>query len=291
MFGDGRGGTGLDVRRRAHLERDALVADVRRQSAEHGLTVGTDRDVVGDPHAVPEAVSAAPLDRLPDRRQPERLAGVDREVRVLPLEVLERVEVPRRRVAGLRTRDVEADDPTVPVGHRELGDLPAHGLVPHGREQLPHLDQRPVATSLLLALGEAVSHRLDHLRQRQPLLQVQLGGVADLGVDHAVGRQVEDALARHPPQRLGGLHHPDGVREGLQVALQRPAVRRVDEPAPQRVGVAGRQLMPRLHCQLQDRLGPQTTVEVVVEQHLRCPVDQVSRRHGAIQPARHRSET
>ena len=74
-------------------------------------------DVVDDAHAVPEAVRAAPLDRLPDGRQPERLAGVDGEVEVLAPQVLERVQVPARREAGLGARDVEADHAVVAVTH------------------------------------------------------------------------------------------------------------------------------------------------------------------------------
>ena len=102
-----------------------------------------DGDVVDDPHAVAEPVGAAPLDRLPDRRQPERLAGVDREVGVLPLEVLERVEVAGGRVPRLGAGDVEAGDAAVAPGDRELGDLAGAGLVPHGGEQLA--DDDPAA--------------------------------------------------------------------------------------------------------------------------------------------------
>ena len=40
-----------------------------------------------------------------------------------PLEVLERVEVPGGREAGLGAGDVEADDAAVAVGDGELGDL------------------------------------------------------------------------------------------------------------------------------------------------------------------------
>ena len=81
----------------AHLQRDALVAHVGGQPAEVRYAVGAGGHVVDDPHAVPEPVRAAPLDRLPDRRQPEPLAGVDGEVRVLPLEVL---DASRCRVGG-----------------------------------------------------------------------------------------------------------------------------------------------------------------------------------------------
>jgi len=80
-------------------------------------------DVVDDADAVAEPLGAAPLQRLPDRRQPERLARVDRDVEVLPRHVLERVEVAGRRAAGLGAGDVEPDHADIAVPHRKLGDL------------------------------------------------------------------------------------------------------------------------------------------------------------------------
>ena len=94
--------------------------------------------------------------------------------------------------------------PAVAVGDGELGDLHRAGRVPHRGEQLA--DHDPAAGGGC-ALVEALLHRLDDLVQGEPGAQVLLGGVADLGVDHAVGRQVLDALARHPGQRRRGLHH------------------------------------------------------------------------------------
>ena len=48
------------------------------------------------------------------------------------------------------------------------------------------------------ALVEALLHRGDDLVEGQAAADVLLGGVADLGVDHAVGGQVLDALAGDP---------------------------------------------------------------------------------------------
>src|SRR6476646_5723772 len=100
--------------------------------------------------------SAAPLDRLPDRGQPERLPGVDREVGVLALEVLEGVEVAGGRVARLRTRDVEAGHAAVAPGDGELGDLHRAGLVTHRGQQLAYDDAPAGGRHPLL---EALLHR------------------------------------------------------------------------------------------------------------------------------------
>ena len=75
------------------------------------LAVGSAVDVVDDPHAVAEPLGAAALQRLPDRRQPEAFAGVDRDVEVLPLHVLEGVEV---TVGGLPASAPAMSKPTTP---------------------------------------------------------------------------------------------------------------------------------------------------------------------------------
>ncbi len=265
MLRDRAGRARLDVARRAHLQRDPLVPDVAGELAERGPTGRVDRDVVDDPHAVAEPVGVALLQRLPDRRQPEGLPGVDRVVAALPLHVLEGREVSGGRVARLRPGDVEADDALVTEGHRQLGDLERARGVPHRCQQRDDAD-RPVGA----ALAEALLHGLHHLGQRQVALQVQLGREADLGVDDAVVGQVLRALAGDPHKRVVGLHHPDGVRERRQVARQRPGVRVLLEPPPELLDVGrGQAVVTGLGRQLDDRRRAQPAVEVVVQQHLR----------------------
>ena len=155
--------------------------------------------------------------------------------RVLALEVLERVEVPGGRVAGLGAGDVEAGHAAVAPGDGELGDLAGAGLVPHRGEQLAHRD--PALGPAGHALLEALLDGGDDLVEGQPGGDVLLGRVADLGVDDAVRGQVLDALAGHPGQRGGGLHDRDGVVEGLEVAHQRAGVGHRREPRAQRLRV------------------------------------------------------
>ena len=128
-------GAGVDVRRRAHLERHPAVADEAGQAAEDDLAVGPALDVVDDADAVAEPLGAAELHRLPDRRQPEGLAGVDGDVVVGLGDVAEGVEVAGRRRARLAAGDVEADDAGVAVAQRQLGDLDGVGRGAHGAEQ------------------------------------------------------------------------------------------------------------------------------------------------------------
>ena len=111
VLGDRRAHAGVDVRGRAQLEAGRAGrgrTTARRPSCSSPGGAG---DVVDDAHTVTEPLGAAVLHRLPDRRQPERLAGVDGGVEVLAHHVLERVEVagragsrPRRRRCRTRPR-------------------------------------------------------------------------------------------------------------------------------------------------------------------------------------------
>ena len=106
----------------------------------------------------------------------------------------------------------------------------------------------PASAASRLPCGEAVDHRLDDVLDREALGRRQLRREAHLGVHDAVGGQVEGALAGHPVDRLGPLHHADGVRERLQVLHQRPGVGRLPEPAAEarrRRRPAGRGSRPR----------------------------------------------
>src|SRR6476620_298107 len=84
MLADGRHSSGLHIGGRAHLERDLLIENVRREVAEHLapafvlLNVGDDRDAMTDP------IRAAHLHGFPDGLAALGLAGMNRVVRTLP---------------------------------------------------------------------------------------------------------------------------------------------------------------------------------------------------------------
>jgi hypothetical protein len=111
--------------------------------------------------------------------------------------------------------------------------------------------------------------------------EVLLRGVADLRVDDAVGGEVLRTLPGDARQRLGRLHHPDGVGERLEVQDQVLAIGSPHHPGLELFHVAGREpLVAGLVRQLHDRARPHAAVEVVVEEDLRRLSDALERRRG-----------
>ena len=225
-------------------------------------------DVVDDPHAVAEPVGAAPLDRLPDRRQPERLAGVDGEVGVLALEVLERVQVPGGRVARLGAGDVEADHARVAVGAPPARRSPSTRAacriaVSSWRTTIRPAAPRPSPSPKPSLTASTTSSRVS------PLCDVLLGGVADLGVDHAVRGQVLARTRGRPGaarRRSASPRRCGRTSPGSAPASRSRPPRRTSGPASP-ASSAG-QLVADLGGEVDDRLRAQPAVEVVVEQHL-----------------------
>ena len=126
------------------------------------------------------------------------------------------------------------------------------------------------------SLGESFLHRLDHLVEGEPALEVLLGRVPDLGVDDAVGGEVLGALASDANQRVRGLHHADRVRERLEVQHQVLAIGSPRHPRAELADVARREaLVAGLLGELHDGRRPQSPVEVVVQQDLGCFPDQL----------------
>ncbi len=218
--------------------------------------------------------------RLPSIHAAIALRGADRLAPDVPLLDDTHVMPPRpsqrtrpgvraRRVPALAAANVKPAHSLVPPLDRQLGDLPGHRRVPHGGHQQSHHDRPARCRTSLLAVGEPGQHGVDDLVEGHAAVDVQLGSEPDLGVDHRVLGQVLYALVRHPVQRLGGLHHRHGVRERLQVALQRAAVRAGAKPGRQLLDVGGGQpVVAGLPGDVQHGRRAQAAVEVIVQQGL-----------------------
>ena len=213
----------MHVRGGTHLEWHPPVAHVVGERAQNRPRLG-DLYVVHDAYAMAETFCTAPAQGLGDGREPECLAGVDRRVEVSPADAVEGVHVTTGWVTGLRAGDVETDHPVMTVPKRQLCDLRGPRGGAHGGHEEPDHHRRSVRSGRHLALGEALQDRHHDVVELHSGFGAQLGCHPHLGIDHAIGREVLHALARHPADRFGVLHHADGVREGLQVELQIAAV-------------------------------------------------------------------
>ena len=117
----------------------------------------------------------------------------------------------------------------------------------------------------------------------RPGLGAQLRRHAHLGVDDAVGGEVLGALEGDPLDGVLVLHHADRVGERLEVQHEVVALGAAVEPVGEVVDVGRRQpVVAELAGQLDHRGRPHAAVEVVVEQRLGRPRQQLGR-----QPAAH----
>ena len=128
------------------------------------------------------------------------------------------------------------------------------------------------------AVGETFQHGFDDLVELEPALEVQFRCEAHLGVDNAVAREVECALARHAMQLLLGLHECGRVAEAFEVAHEVTARRVGDEPLAQFNRVLGRQsVVVDVTRKFQHRLRSKSSVEVLVQEDLGGHLDDLAR--------------
>ena len=136
----------------------------------------------------------------------------------------------------------------------------------HRGHQTPHDDGPSHRCRGLLPVDESGQHRIHHVVERQSAVDVQFRCEPEFGVDHVVRGEIGHTLQGHPMQRVGGLHHGDGMRERFEVAHQRPTVRGGAKPRGQFGLVsAGQSVVADLGGDVDDRRRPQSTVEVVVQ--------------------------
>ena len=194
---------------------------------------------------------------------------MDRDVEVLAADEVEGVEIARRRVPLLRSRDVEPDDARVAPADRALRDLHGSRRLAHGRHEHLHDDRVAGLLGADRAEAEPLEVGVHDLVEGHATFGRELRGVADLGVHDAIRGEVLRALGRHPDDRVALLHHSDRVRERLEVQLEGLAVGTAADPRGELVGIAGRQpVVPELRGEVDDRGRPQPAVQVIVQQRL-----------------------
>src|SRR5689334_8022232 len=96
-------------------------------------------------------VCATILNRLPDRLFSEALAGMNRDIEVLALNIMKSIHVLLRRKATLLACEVEAYDSTRPKVNRKLRHLERDVHVPHRAD-----DQTRLNAELLSSASHAL---------------------------------------------------------------------------------------------------------------------------------------
>src|ERR1700682_2665244 len=98
---------------------------------------------------------------------------------------MEGVEVRLRGMARLLARDIEPDDTSFAIRHRELGHFERVSAVAHGADDLTKRD-----VMLALRTLEPALDALNDLLEVEAALDVENRRIANLGVDDSVAREI-----------------------------------------------------------------------------------------------------
>src|SRR5258708_10848822 len=124
----------MDVADEANLQRNALVENVLRQIAQLHDPAVHDRDVVDQARSVPDSMRPTILNRLPDRFLAIAFAGMNRNIKILPLNVVKSINVLFGRFTAFFSGKIEADHATLTKVHGEFGHLERYIHVAHGAD-------------------------------------------------------------------------------------------------------------------------------------------------------------
>ena len=143
-------------------------------------------------------------------------------------------------------------------------------ITPYGADSI-------LITQRILGLGQA----LTLIAEWQPQDFSRFGPF-----EACLSGKVLGAFRGHTSDRVGPLHDPERVGEGLEVELEALAVGASAEPGRKIVDVGRRQgVVSVLGREVDDRRRAQPSIEMVVEQGLRRPDDGGQIRHRPMVPA------
>ena len=224
--------------------------------------VSIEPDVFDEPCGVTDAMGTTPLDGLPDALLAERFTGVDRDVEILPLDVVERVDVFLRRKPALLASEIEADDTALAKIDGQFGHLLRETHVAHRADDHPVLDAEGRFPAL-----EAFQHRVDDVVPMEALVGVEHRRKAGLDVHDTIVVHVLHHFVRDALEGFLRLHHAAGVRKALEVHRQASSLGASMKPLSEIAAVGRGQCgVPLVARQFDCRLRAKAAVEVVVEQ-------------------------
>src|ERR1022692_64844 len=110
MFTQAGRGAGMDVADEANFQWDSLVEHVLGKVAQFDGLAIHDGDVVDQARSVSNAVRTAILNRLPNRFLAVAFPGMNRDIEILPLNVVKGFHVFLRRITAFFSSKIEADN-------------------------------------------------------------------------------------------------------------------------------------------------------------------------------------
>src|SRR6266849_3106655 len=251
----------MDVADEANLQRNALVENVLSQIAQlHGPAVH-DRDVVDQARSVSDPMRPAILNRLPDRFLAIAFAGVNRNIKILPLNVVKGVNVLFGRITAFFSGKIEADNSTLTKIHSEFRHLERYIHVTHGADDQARSNSKILSPSL-----QSLQDGRDDLLVGQSFFSVKNWRKASLKVNHSIFAEILGLFIGDALQSLLGLHDRDGVAETLEVFGETSLVRALMKPFRQRPGIGCRPVpVSPVFGQLNHGLRLQHAIQVLVQ--------------------------
>ena len=114
MFFQFLNGARVDVAAEANLEWDAFIEDILCQRSHAENITFLDLHIFDEARRMADPVRSAPLDGLPDGLLTEPFARVDRDVEVLALNIVKRVDVFLRWIPAFFAGQIETDNSVRP---------------------------------------------------------------------------------------------------------------------------------------------------------------------------------
>src|ERR1700680_2183012 len=110
MFRQRARGPGVDIADETDFQWDSLVQDVLREVAQFNRLPVGHGDVINEPGSVPDAVRAAILDALPDGFFSQAFAGMNGDVEILALNIVEGLDVLLGRISTLLACQIKSNN-------------------------------------------------------------------------------------------------------------------------------------------------------------------------------------
>src|SRR5260370_28859748 len=185
MLGKAAGSPRVNIADQANLQGNPFVENVLSEVTQfHGLTQ-RDGNVFDQSRPVSDAVRSAVLNGLPNRFLTEPLASMNRDVEILPLNIVKGFHVLFGRKPTLLTSQIESPNPALAQVNRDFCHFQGGIHIAQPADGPPQRNSKVLSAPL-----QACEHGGDNLLVGQSLASVKNLGEASLKINHAVPSEV-----------------------------------------------------------------------------------------------------